>query len=161
MSGSMNRVTLIGNLGKDPEIRTIGDDRRVANFSLATSEKWRGKDGEQQEKTEWHRVVVWGKLVDVIDRYVSKGSKLLIEGKLETRKWQDQSGADRYSTEVVVTGFDGRMLMLGGGKGRAEREGDRDEQDYSQRREPRGNGSGARPPPAEESRPPIDDDIPF
>lgn len=123
MAGSLNKVTLIGNLGADPEIKTLNDGKRVANFSLATSENWRDKaSGERQERTEWHRCVVWNDgLIGVIEQYAKKGDKLYIEGELQTRKWQDQDGKDRYSTEVVLTGFRATLLLLGngGGGGRA------------------------------------------
>lgn len=109
---SVNKVILVGNVGADPEIRSFDNGDRVANLSLATSESWKDKNtGERREKTEWHRVVVFGKLVDVIEQYVSKGSKLYFEGKLETRKWE-KDGQDRYSTEVVLRGFDSKMVML-------------------------------------------------
>lgn len=108
----LNKVMLIGNVGQDPEIRVTASGDNVANLSIATSETWKDKQGQQQEKTEWHRVVIFGKLADIVSQYVVKGSKLYIEGKLQTRKWQDQSGQDRYSTEVVLTGFDGQMQML-------------------------------------------------
>lgn len=111
----LNKVQLIGNVGQDPEIRSLNSGDRVANLSVATSEKWTDKhSGEKKERTEWHRVVVWGPLVKVIDDYVRKGDKLFVEGKLETRKWQDNSGNDRYSTEVVLRGFDAKLLMLSG-----------------------------------------------
>ncbi len=114
MAGSLNRVTLIGNVGQDPEIRNLNSGSSVANLSLATSETWRDKDGEKQERTEWHRIVVWNDgLIGVIEKFVKKGSKIMIEGQLQTRKWQDQDGNDRYSTEVVLTGFDGKLLLLG------------------------------------------------
>lgn len=114
MAGSLNKVQLIGNVGADPEIRSVGDGR-VANLRIATSETWRDKNsGERREKTEWHSVVVWNAgLVGVIEKYVSKGSKLYVEGQLQTRKWQDQSGNDRYSTEVVLTGLNGKVILLG------------------------------------------------
>lgn len=117
MAGSLNRVTLIGNLGADPEIRTLNSGNAVANFSLATTESWK-KDGEKHERTEWHRVVVWSDgLIEVIEKYVKKGSKLMVEGQLQTRKWQDQDGNDRYSTEVVLSGFDAKLLLLGDPRG--------------------------------------------
>lgn len=113
MAGSINKVILIGNVGKDPEVRSAGHSGNVANISLATSETWKDKSsGERKEKTEWHRVVVFGKLADLVQQYVSKGDKLYIEGKLQTRKWTDQNGQDKYSTEVVVSGFDGNMTFL-------------------------------------------------
>lgn len=112
---SLNRATLIGNLGRDPEIRTTSSGDRIANLSLATSETWRDKStGEKKERTEWHRVVVFGPLVNVIEAHVRKGSKLFIEGQIQTRKWQAQDGTDRYSTEIVLSGYNGRMLMLDG-----------------------------------------------
>lgn len=114
MAGSVNKVILIGNVGKDPEIRTTQDGRKFANLRIATSENWRDKNsGERKERTEWHSVVVFNdNLAKVVEQYVRKGSKLYIEGQLQTRKWQDQSGADRYSTEVVLQGFNGVLTML-------------------------------------------------
>lgn len=119
MAGSVNKVILIGNLGNDPEVRTFGNGGKVANLSLATSESWRDKQsGERKEKTEWHRVAVFGEgLVGVIERYVKKGSKLYIEGKLQTRKWQDQNGNDKYTTEIVLQGPGAVMTMLDGASG--------------------------------------------
>lgn len=122
MAGSVNKVILVGNVGKDPEVKTLASGGMVANLSLATSESWRDKaTGDRKEKTEWHRLVVWSEgLVGVIEQYVRKGSKLYIEGQLQTRKWTDQSGAERYSTEVVLNGFGAKLVMLGdkGGGGR-------------------------------------------
>ena len=120
MAGSVNKVILVGNVGNDPEIRTFQNGGRVANLSLATSESWKDKaTGERKDKTEWHRVSVLNEgLVNVIENYVKKGSKLYIEGQLETRKWQDQSGQDKYSTEVVLRPYRGELTMLdarGGG----------------------------------------------
>ena len=118
MSGSINKVTLVGNLGRDPEIRSMGSGDKVANITVATSETWKDKNtGERKEKTEWHRVVIFGKLADIAEKYLRKGSKVYIEGQLQTRKWQDQSGADKYSTEVVLRGFNGTMVMLDGRSG--------------------------------------------
>jgi single-strand DNA-binding protein len=122
MAGSVNKVILVGNVGKDPEIRTSQSGGKFANITLATSEQWRDKNtGERKERTEWHRVVVFSDaLAKVVEQYVRKGSKLYIEGQLQTRKWQDQSGADRYSTEVVLQGFNAVLTMLdskGGGAG--------------------------------------------
>jgi len=116
MAGSVNKVILVGNVGNDPEIRTFGNGGKVANFSIATSENWRDKQsGERKEKTEWHRVAVFNDgLVGVIERYVKKGSKLYIEGKLQTRKWTDNSGQDKYTTEVVLQGYGGNLTMLDG-----------------------------------------------
>jgi single-strand DNA-binding protein len=123
MAGSVNKVILIGNLGADPEIRRTQDGRPVANLRLATSESWKDKTtGERKEKTEWHRVVIFNEnLCRIAEQYLKKGSKVFIEGALQTRKWQDQSGQDRYSTEVVLQGFRGELTLLdragGGGAG--------------------------------------------
>ena len=115
MSRGINKVILVGNLGQDPEVRYLPNGGAVANITLATSESWMDKNsGQRQEKTEWHRVVFFGKLADIVSQYVKKGSKLYVEGKLQTRKWQDQSGNDRYTTEVVVDSFNGQMQMLDG-----------------------------------------------
>src|ERR1700687_2912358 len=114
MAGSVNKVILIGNLGKDPEIRRMQDGRPIANFSVATSETWRDKaTGERKEKTEWHRVVIFNEgLAKIAEQYLKKGSKVYLEGSLQTRKWQDQSGQDRYYTEVVLQGFNSQLTML-------------------------------------------------
>lgn len=123
MAGSVNKVILVGNVGNEPEIRTFQNGGRVANLSLATSERWNDKSsGEKKERTEWHRVSVLNEgLIKVIENYVHKGSKLYIEGQLETRKWQDQNGQDKYSTEVVLRPYRGELTMLdarsGGGAG--------------------------------------------
>ncbi len=110
----INKVILVGNLGQDPEIRYTADGRPIANFSIATSESWKDKNsGEKREKTEWHRVVVFGKLAEICGEYLSKGRQVYIEGKLQTRKWQGQDGQDRYTTEVVIDSFNGTMQMLG------------------------------------------------
>ena len=111
MSRGINKVILVGNLGKDPEMRYTADSRAVANLTIATSEQWKDKNtGQQQEKTEWHRVVAFGRLAEIIGDYVKKGSQVYIEGKIQTRKWQDQQGQDRYTTEIVAN----EMQMLGG-----------------------------------------------
>jgi len=125
MAGSVNKVILIGNLGKDPEIRRTQDGRPIANLSVATSETWRDKaTGERREKTEWHRVVIFNEgLCRVAEQYLKKGSKVYLEGSLQTRKWQDQQGQDKYSTEVVLQGFNSVLTMLdraGGGEGAHE-----------------------------------------
>ncbi len=130
MAGSVNKVILIGNLGRDPEIRSMNSGDRVCNLSLATSESWNDKNsGERQERTEWHRVVIFDqKLIEVCEKYVKKGSKLIIEGQLQTRKWTDQQGVEKYSTEVVLQRFRGELTMLdsrgGGGGYDAEQGGD-------------------------------------
>jgi single-strand DNA-binding protein len=124
MAGSVNKVILVGNLGADPEIRRTQDGRPIANLRIATSESWRDRNsGERREKTEWHRVVIFNEgLCKVAEQYLRKGSKVYLEGQLQTRKWQDQSGQDRYSTEVVLQGFNSNLTMLdgrgeGGGQG--------------------------------------------
>ncbi|MBY5400597.1 MAG: single-stranded DNA-binding protein [Rhizobium sp.] len=116
MAGSVNKVILIGNVGADPEIRRTQDGRPIANIRLATSETWRDRNsGERREKTEWHAIVVFNEgLCKVVEQYVKKGAKLYIEGQLQTRKWQDQQGQDRYSTEVVLQGFGSTLTMLDG-----------------------------------------------
>ncbi len=114
MSGSVNKVILVGNLGRDPEVRAMQSGGRVCNLSVATSERWKDRTtGEPQERTEWHRVVIFDdRLADVAERYLKKGSKVYLEGELQTRKWQDQSGQDRYTTEVVLRRFRGQLTML-------------------------------------------------
>jgi len=113
---SVNKVILVGNLGQDPEVRTLPSGNKVVNLSVATSENWRDKNtGERKEKTEWHRVVIFSEgLAKVAEQYLHKGSKVYLEGSLQTRKWQDQSGADKYSTEVVLQGFNSNLTMLDG-----------------------------------------------
>ena len=138
---SFNKVMLIGNLGADPEIRSFQNGGKVANLRIATSERWKDKTGEMQERTEWHTVAIFSEgLVNVVERYLSKGSKVFVEGKMQTRKWQDQSGNDRYSTEVVIQGFGGTLTMLDGPSGQSQQ----------------GNRSPA-PAPQDD----LDDDIPF
>lgn len=111
----LNQCQFIGNVGRDPEIRHTQDNKKIVNFSLAVSEKWKSASGEQKERTEWVRVVCFNDgLSGVIENYVKKGSKLFISGKMQTRKWQDQSGSDKYSTEVVLQGFDCKLVMLDG-----------------------------------------------
>ena len=126
MSRSLNKVTLIGNLGNDPEVRSTSGVNRVANFSLATSRSWNDPSGQKQEKTEWHRCVVWNtkssQLADIVEKYVKKGDKLYIEGRIEYRQWQDKDGQTRYSTEINVR----ELIMLGGGSGGGRSAGDAD-----------------------------------
>jgi single-strand DNA-binding protein len=124
MAGSVNKVILVGNLGKDPEIRSFQNGGKVANFSIATSESWKDKNtGEKREKTDWHNVAIFNEgLVRVAEQYLRKGSKVYIEGQLQTRKWTDQSGSDKYTTEVVLQNYNGTLVMLdgrsdGGGSG--------------------------------------------
>ncbi|RKQ68981.1 single-strand binding protein [Litorimonas taeanensis] len=113
MAASVNKVILIGHVGKDPEIRSFSNGGKVANFSIATSEHWKNKQGERQEKTEWHNIAVFNDgLVGVVERYIKKGAKLYIEGKLQTRKWTDRDGNDKYTTEVVLQGYSGIIKML-------------------------------------------------
>ena len=119
MAGSLNKVMLIGNLGPDPEIRSFQNGGKVANLRIATSETWKDKNtGERQERTEWHNVAIFSEgLVGVVERFLKKGSKVYIEGQLQTRKWQDQNGQDRYTTEVVIRGMNGTLTMLDGASG--------------------------------------------
>lgn len=114
MAGSVNKVILIGNVGKDPEVRSFNNGGKVANFTLATSETWKDRNtGERREKTDWHNIAVFNEgLVGIVERYVKKGSKLYIEGALKTRKWQDRDGNDRYTTEVTLQGYNGNLTML-------------------------------------------------
>jgi len=160
MAGSVNKVILIGNLGRDPEIRSMQDGNRVANLSVATSESWRDKaSGERRERTEWHRVVVFNDhLVGIIEKYLRKGSKVYLEGQLQTRKWTDQSGADKYTTEVVLQRYRGELTMLDGrgGEGSGDYAGG-GSADYGS--SGGGGGGGDRAPaPAGAD---LDDEIPF
>jgi single-strand DNA-binding protein len=152
MAGSINKVILVGNLGKDPEIRRTQDGRPIANLRVATSETWRDKaSGEKREKTEWHSVVIFSEgLCRVAEQYLRKGSKVYLEGQLETRKWQDQSGQDRYTTEVVLRQFRGELTLLDGrGEGAGASGGDYDQD--------RGHAGGSSRGAAST----IDDEIPF
>jgi single-strand DNA-binding protein len=119
MAGSVNKVILVGNLGRDPEIRSTQDGMRIANLNLATSESWRDKmSGERKEKTEWHRIVIFNeRLTELAEKYLRKGSKVYVEGQLQTRKWTDNAGVEKYSTEVVLTRFKGELTMLDGAAG--------------------------------------------
>jgi single-strand DNA-binding protein len=165
MAGSVNKVILIGNLGKDPEIRRTQDGRPVANLRVATTETWRDKaSGERREKTEWHSVVIFNEgLCRVAEQYLKKGAKVYIEGQLQTRKWQGQDGQDRYSTEVVLQGFNSSLTMLdsrGGGASLGTQ--DDDHADYGA--PSNGNGGGARRSGGGGKAnfdKPIDDEIPF
>ena len=159
MAGSVNKVILIGNLGKDPEIRRLQDGRPVVNMRLATNETWRDKNtGERREKTEWHSIVVFNEgLCKVIEQYVKKGAKLYIEGQLQTRKWTDQSGQEKYTTEVVLQRFRGELTMLdtrGGGEAPGMAEAAGETPAYG------GPPSGGRAPAPASGRD-LDDDIPF
>ncbi len=169
MAGSVNKVIIVGNLGRDPEVRTMQSGDKVANFSVATSERWKDRNsGEMQERTEWHRVVIFGRTAEVAEQYLRKGSKVYIEGQLQTRKWEDnQTGQERYTTEVVIRPYRGEMTMLdsrrdGGGMSESYDRGGSYESGG------RGGGSGGgygdrqqgggAPPPAGAD---FDDEIPF
>lgn len=166
MAGSVNKVILIGNLGKDPEIRSLPSGERMANLRIATSETWRDKNsGERKEKTEWHTVVVFNdNIVRVCEQYLKKGSTVYVEGQLQTRKWTDQNGQERYSTEVAIQRFKGELTMLGGrgdgggaGAGRSGGDYGGGADDY---------GSGFSPGPKARTNAPkesfdLDDEIPF
>lgn len=157
MARGINKVILVGNLGKDPEMRYTPGGAAIANVTIATSESWKDKQtGEQQEKTEWHRVVFFNRLAEIVGEYLKKGSQVYVEGRLQTRKWQDQSGQDRYTTEVVA----GEMQMLGGrgGSGGGTSTGGDDHYDQSQRVAPR---PAAPAPAAQPVADDFDDDIPF
>jgi single-strand DNA-binding protein len=147
MAGSVNKVILVGNLGKDPEVRRMTSGDPVVNLSVATSESWRDKaSGERKEKTEWHRVVIFNKnLADVAEKYLRKGSKVYVEGQLQTRKWTDKDGQEKYSTEVVLQNFRGELTMLDGRGGEGGG----------------GGGRGAGEAPASFQRDEMDDEIPF
>ena len=158
MAGSVNKVILIGNLGRDPEVRTFQNGGQVCNLRIATSENWKDRNtGERREKTEWHSVAIFSEpLARVAEQYLKKGSKVYLEGQLETRKWQDQSGNDRYSTEVVLRPYTSTLTMLdgrgdnqGGGGGEYDDRGD----SYGG-----GGGGGSQPAPSNQD---LDDEIPF
>jgi len=165
MAGSVNKVILVGNLGADPEVRRTQDGRPIVNLRIATSETWRDKaTGERKEKTEWHRVVIFSEgLAKVAEQYLKKGSKVYLEGALQTRKWQDKDGQDRYSTEIVLQGFNSTLTMLdgrgGGAGGGMESSGDFGSPGPTASRRPAmagtsGGGGGGR-------RDDMDDEIPF
>lgn len=163
MAGSVNKVILVGNVGNEPEIRTFQNGGRVANLSLATSESWKDKNtGERKDKTEWHRVSVTNEgLIKVIENYVKKGSKLYIEGQLETRKWQDQSGQDKYSTEVVLRPYRGELTMLdarGGGASQGGGFNDNQSGGFDNGAPPQAAAAGSAEPA---SAPEFEDEIPF
>lgn len=162
-SRGVNKVVLIGHLGQDPEIRYMPSGGAVATLSLATSETWRDKQsGEQREKTEWHRAVLFGKLADIAGEYLRKGSQVYIEGALRTRKWEDQSGQERYTTEVVV-GMNGTMQMLGS-RSQADNAGSSGSSasgSWGQPQQPTHSGTPAQPRAGNEPPIDFDDDIPF
>ena len=166
MAGSVNKVILVGNLGKDPEIRRTQDGRPIANLSVATSESWRDKTtGERREKTEWHRVVIFNEgLCKIVEQYLKKGSKVYLEGALQTRKWQDKEGQDRFSTEVVLQGFNSQLTMLdtrgGGGAGAS----DSSDSDFGSSGPSSGSSAARERKPAMAGagkRDDMDDEIPF
>ena len=157
MAGSVNKVIIIGNLGRDPEVRSFQNGGKVVNLRIATSESWRDKSsGEQRERTEWHRVVIFNEgLCRIAEQYLRKGSKIYLEGQLQTRKWQDQSGQDRYSTEVVLQGFNSVLTMLDG-----RRSGETDDRsgrggEFGNDGPMERNGNGSR------MHAELDDEIPF
>ena len=172
MAGSLNKVMLIGNLGADPEIRSFQNGGKVANLRIATSESWKDRQtGERKEKTEWHTVAIFSEgLVGVVERFLKKGSKVYLEGRLQTRKWQDQSGADRYSTEVVLQGPNAVMTMLdgaqgGGGGGQRsggwQQSGGPDSGGGDGWRQGGSSGAGSGSPAGGSNYDDLDDDIPF
>lgn len=161
----INKVIILGRLGQDPEIRYMANGNAVANLSVATSENWKDDQGQKQERTEWHRVVIFGKLADVAGQYLQKGYQVYIEGKLQTKKWQDQQGQDRYTTEIVVQGFGGTMQMLDNkqsSNGQANNQGG-----YQQQTPQQGDYQQQPQQQAPQQRqyapvdPSFDDDIPF
>jgi single-strand DNA-binding protein len=163
MAGSVNKVILVGNLGRDPEIRRTQDGRPIAHLNVATSETWRDKTtGERREKTEWHRVVIFNEgLCRIAEQYLKKGSKIYLEGSLQTRKWQDQQGQDKYTTEVVLQGFNSVLTMLDRAGGGGAEVGEESSSDFGalgppqRERKPALVGAGA------DKRGDLDDDIPF
>ncbi|WP_415403114.1 single-stranded DNA-binding protein [Tateyamaria sp. SN3-11] len=166
MAGSVNKVILIGNLGRDPEVRTFQNGGKVCNLRIATSETWKDRNtGERKERTEWHSVAIFSEpLARVAEQYLRKGSKVYIEGQLETRKWQDQSGQDRYSTEVVLRPYRSELTMLdgrdgGGGGGNFGGGGGGGQMGYDDRGGDYGGGGGSAPSPAPSRD--LDDEIPF
>ena len=169
MAGSVNKVILVGNLGRDPEVRSFPNGGKVCNLRIATSESWRDRNtGERKERTEWHSVAIFNEnLARIAEQYLKKGSKVYIEGQLETRKWQDQSGADRYSTEVVLRAFRGELTLLDGRDGGASGGGDEDDRSGGYGGGSAGGagggsgGSGGSGGGGGGSRSDLDDDIPF
>jgi single-strand DNA-binding protein len=160
MAGSVNKVILVGNLGADPEVRQTQDGRPIVNLRLATSENWRDKaSGERREKTEWHRVVIFNEnLARVAEQYLKKGSKVYIEGQLQTRKWQDQSGQDRYSTEVVLQQYRGELTMLDGKPREGAGAGESDQRNGDFGRSGPFSGAGGKGSSFDKE---LDDEIPF
>jgi single-strand DNA-binding protein len=163
MAGTVNKVILIGNLGRDPEVRQTNSGQRVANLALATSDQWTDKQsGERRERTEWHRVVIFDdKLIDVVERFLKKGSKVYVEGSLQTRKWQDQSGQDRYSTEIVLQRFRGELQMLDGRSGGGQGDYGGGGGGYGREQERVGAMDPRSPAPGPGGSDDLDDEIPF
>ncbi len=163
MAGSVNKVILVGNLGADPEVRQTQDGRPIVNLRLATSENWRDKaSGERREKTEWHRVVIFNEnLARVAEQYLKKGSKVYIEGQLQTRKWQDQSGQDRYSTEVVLQQYRGELTMLDGKQREGTGTGESDQRNGDFGRSGPFTGAGGKGASGASFDKELDDEIPF
>jgi single-strand DNA-binding protein len=163
MAGSVNKVILVGNLGRDPEVRSVQDGRPMVNMSVATSDTWRDRQsGERKERTEWHRVVIFNeKLAEVAQKFVRKGSKVYVEGQLATRKWTDQSGQERYTTEVVIPRFGGALTMLDGRGGAGGDAGAGATDDEFGGGLASGNGGGGGRPASRASKAELDDDIPF
>jgi single-strand DNA-binding protein len=151
-SRGVNKVILVGNLGNDPEVRYMPNGEAVANLSIATSESWKDKQGQLQEKTEWHKLTAYRKLAEIIGEYVKKGSRIYVEGKLQTRKWQDQQGNDRYTTEVIIN----EMQMLGGNEG-----GKTDNSKPAQQKAPQQAPQQSAPQPQKAPDFDFDDSIPF
>ena len=165
MAGSINKVILVGNLGRDPEVRTTQDGSKIVNLSLATSERWKDRNtGEQRERTEWHRVVIFNEnLGRIAEQYLRKGSTCYIEGQLQTRKWTDQQGAEKYTTEVVLQRYRGELTLLGGRGDSAMGDGGfvGDSNSYTpQSADIAPSSGGSKPPPMRDSSD-LDDDIPF
>lgn len=163
MSGSVNKAILVGNLGADPEVRNLPSGGKVVNLSIATGETWKDKNtGEKREKTEWHRVVIFSEgIAGVAEQYLRKGSKVYLEGQIQTRKWQDQSGTDKYSTEVVLQGFNAKLVLLDGQQGGGNRAPTPNgPEDYGRQS---GGGNASRNAGGEGNMGPnaSDDDIPF
>ena len=167
MAGSVNKVILVGNLGRDPEVKSLQDGRSLVNMSVATSDTWRDRQtGERKERTEWHRVVIFNdKLAEVAQKFLKKGAKVYLEGQLNTRKWTDQSGQERYTTEVVIPRFGGSLTMLDGRSGGGGGDGGGMDDDYGGAMSggggmsSGGGGGGGRAAPRGKAE--LDDDIPF
>lgn len=155
MAGSVNKALIIGNVGKDPEVRSIGHDGKVANLTVATSDKWTDKkSGEKKERTEWHRVSVFGRAAETVERFVSKGDLICIEGQIQTRKWTDNNGQDRYTTEIVVRPYNGEITFLSPPKGAGPSQQRNENFSRPQSSKPRDDWR-------DDGGPPLNDEIPF